>query len=170
MQKSVVCLMLSVVFLCGCTSIGLGSGKLSESEQLTVIDLARYTITRQNRKFVTAEEAAFINKEMPEVKIRYSGPREGKMTISWSIEEKTANMKNKILNVKSKIGNTKGKTVNFVYSGKFLTDSAMWRMGIVKQKYSKSKNTANPFRKRKKVEAADFDDLRKKDKIVGNKR
>ena len=149
MQKSVVCLMLSVVFLCGCTSIGLGSGKLSESEQLTVIDMARYTITRQNRKFVTAEEAAFINKQMPEVKVRYSGSRQGKMLISWAM---------------------KNKTVNFVYSGKFLTDSAMWRMGIVKQKYSKSKNTANPFRKRKKVEAADFDDLRKKDKIVGNKR
>ena len=149
MQKSVICLMLSVVFLCGCTSIGLGSGKLSESEQLTVIDMARYTITQQNRKFVTAEEAAFINKQMPEVKVRYSGSRQGKMLISWAM---------------------KNKTVNFVYSGKFLTDSAMWRMGIVKRRYSKSKNKANPFRKRKKVEAADFDDLRKKDKIAGNKR
>jgi len=167
MQKFVVCL-LSVVFLCGCTS--LGSGKLSESEKLTIIDLARYTITQQNRKFVTFEEAAIINKEMPEVKIRYSGPREGKMTISWSIEEKTANMKNKILNVKSKIGNMKGKTVNFVYSGKFLTDSAMWQMGIAKHTYIVSKKKTNPFRKHKKVEAADFDDLRGKDKVAGKKR
>ena len=149
MQKSVICLMLSVVFLCGCTSIGMGSGKLSESERLTVVDMARYTITQQNRKFVTAEEAAFINKQMPEVKVRYSGSRQGKMLISWAM---------------------KNKTVNFVYSGKFLTDSAMWRMGIVKQKYSKSKNKANPFRKRKKVEVADFDDLRKKNKMAGNKR
>ena len=144
MQKSVVCLMLSVVFLCGCTSIGLGSGKLSESEQLTVIDLARYTITRQNSKFVTAEEAAFINKEMPEVKVRYSGPREGKMTISWAM---------------------KNKTVNFVYSGKFLTDSVMWRMGITRYDKKISKNTANPFRKRKKTQVSDFDDLSTKGRI-----
>ena len=147
MQKLVVCLALSVLFVCGCTS--LNSDKLSEFDQLTVIDMARYTITQQNRKFVTAEEAAHINKQMPEVKIRYSAPREGKMLISWPM---------------------KNKTVNFVYSGKFLTDSAMWRMGIVKHKYSKSKNIKNPFSKHKKVEAADFNDLRKKDRIVGNKR
>jgi len=154
MKKNVLSLVAGILLLCGCTSFD--SGILSESEKLTIIDMARYTITKmpKNTKFVTAVEADVINETMPKVKVRYTGRRQGKMFISWSVD------KNK----------KEGKTVNFVYSGKFLTDSAMWRMGIVKQKYSKSKNTANPFRKRKKVEAADFDDLRKKDKIVGNKR
>jgi hypothetical protein len=137
MQKIVVCLVLSALFVSGCTS--LDSEKLSEFDQLTVIDMARYTITQQNRKFVSAEEAAHINKQMPEVKIRYSAPREGKMLISWPL---------------------KNKTVTFVYSGKFLTDSAMWEMGIIKHDYRVSKKKINPFSKRKKVEATDFNDLR----------
>jgi hypothetical protein len=141
MQKNVLCLVLSVVCLCGCASFD--SAKLSEFDQLTVIDMARYTITKmqKNKKFVTAVEAAHINKQMPEVKIHYSAPREGKMLMSWPM---------------------KNKTVNIVYSGKFLTDSAMWQMGIVKHNYSINKKKSNPFSKYKKMDATDFKDLMKK--------
>jgi len=146
MQKIVLLAATVVLFLSGCASFD--SETLSESEQLTVIDMARFTITgmKKNKKFVTLTEAAYINKNMPEVKIKYTGPRQGKMTISWALESSPL----------------KGKVVNFVYSGKLLTDSAMWRMGIVKYDKSKSKTKTNILNKKKKVGAAYFKDLRKK--------
>lgn len=143
-----------ILLLCGCSSFD--SGILSDSEKLTIIDMARYTITKmpKNKKFVTEAEADAINKKMPEVKIRYTGPRQGKMYISWSVDT----------------NDKEGKTVNFVYSGKFLTDSAMWRMGIVKYKKNKSKEKVNPYRKIKGVEGTDFQDLVKQNVFLGNKR
>ncbi len=154
MEKMVLTLATAVLLLCGCSS--LDSGILSESEKLTIIDMARYTITKmpKNKKFVTAAEADAINKKMPEVRVRYTGPRQGKMFISWSVDS----------------NDKEGKTVNFVYSGKFLTDSAMWRMGIVKYKKHKSKKKVNPYHKVKGVEGADFKDLMKKNVILGKKR
>ena len=155
MGKTVLSLIAGILLLCGCAS--LESDKLSDSEKLTVIDLARYTITQmpKNKKFVNPMEAAFINKTMPEVKIHYTGPRQGKMLISWTLLSK---------NKKT------GKTVNFVYSGKFLTDDIMWRMGIVKHVYNRSKKKVNPYRKIKGVESADFKDLMKKDVLIGGKK
>lgn len=143
MKKNIICLVSSVLFLCGCASLDPDAGILSESEKLTIIDMARYAITknRKNKKFITTAETELINKQMPDVKVRYSGPRQGRMLISWALKK---------------------KTVNFIYSGKFLTDSAMWEMGIVKHDYKISKKKANPFQKQKKVSAADFEDLRKK--------
>ncbi len=154
MGKNVLSLVAGILLLCGCTSFD--SGILSESEKLTIIDMARYTITKmpKNTKFVTTAEADVINETMPEVKVRYTGLRQGKMFISWSVD------KNK----------EEGKTVNFVYSGKFLTDDAMWRMGIVKYKKAKSKKKVNPYSKIKDVEGTDFNDLMKKNVIVGGKR
>jgi len=151
MGKIVLLLVVSVLVFCGCNSISLDAGKLSESEKLTIIDMARYTITgmRKNKKFVSSAEADIINKKMPDVKVLYSGPRQGKMTISWPLES---------------------KTVNFVYSGKFLTDSAMWRMGITRYDKKISKKKINPLRKRERVEVSDFDDLRKTGGFPGNKR
>ncbi len=146
MRKIIFSLYITALFLCGCAS--LDSGKLSEFDQLTIIDMARYTITgnRKNKKFVTAAEGAAINKKMPEVKIRYTGPRQGRMLISWQL---------------------KNKTVNFVYSGQFLTDRAIWQMGIIKHDSSISKNEVDPFRKRRNAVSSDFDGLRKKDKTIG---
>lgn len=143
MGKAVLFLVVSILILSGCSSTGLDSGKLSESEKLTIIDMARYTITgiKKNQKFVNAADAEFIKKKMPEVKVLYNGPRQGKMTMSWAL---------------------KSKTVNFVYSGKFLTDSAMWQMGIVKHDLHISRKKVNPFKKREKVDVKDFDDLRGK--------
>ena len=151
MGKIVLSLVASILFLCGCTSINLDSGKLSESEKLTIIDMARYTITKmkKNKKFASAAEADIINKTMPEVKVLYNGPRQGKMTMSWEL---------------------KNKTINFVYSGEFLTDKAMWKMGISRHTYKISKERVNPFQKHIKVEVSDFDDLRRKSKAIGNKR
>lgn len=151
MSKMILSLAASVLILSGCSSIGLGSGKLSESEKLTIIDMARYTITRmkKNRKFATAAEADMINKTMPDVKVLYSGPRQGKMTMSWELNN---------------------KTINFVYSGEFLTDKAMWKMGISKHTYKVSKKAVNPFQKHTKVAPDDFDDLRGNSKTIGNKR
>ena len=155
MQKIVLLATAVVLFLSGCASFD--SETLSESEQLTVIDMARFTITgmEKNKKFVSLAEAAYINKNMPEVKIKYTGPRQGKMTISWTLESRTlkGKLENRLL---------KGKVVNFVYSGKFLTDSAMWRMGIVKYEENKSKKKTKMLDKNKKVGAAYFKDLRKK--------
>jgi len=136
---------LCVLVLCGCSSI---DGKLSESEKITIIDMARYTITRQNKKFVTDREAARINKDMPEVRIHYTGSRRGKMWISWSLDK---------------------KKINLIYSGEFLTDGAMWQLGIAKYKYATSKEKTDPFYKRPQATAADFADLRKKDKTVPGK-
>ena len=152
MGKALLSLTAGILLLCGCTS--LKSDKLNDSEKLTVVDLARYTITKmpKNRKFVTATEAAFINKTMPEVKVHYTGPRQGKMLISWTLANKSKKA---------------GKTVNFVYSGKFLTDEVMWRMGIVKHVYDRSKNKTNPYRKIKDVSKSDFKELRKKSVIPG---
>ena len=143
-----------ILLLSGCSSFD--SGILSESEKLTIIDMARYTITKmpKNKKFVTPAEADAINKTMPKVKVRYTGPRQGKMFISWSVDS----------------NDKEGKSVNFVYSGRFLTDSAMWRMGIVKYKKQKSKEKVNPYRKIRGVEGADFKDLMKKNVILGKKR
>ena len=93
--------------------------------------------------------ADIINKTMPEVKVLYSGPRQGKMIMSWGF---------------------KNKTINFVYSGEFLTDKAMWKMGISRHTYKISKERVNPFQKHIKVEVSDFDDLRRKSKAIGNKR
>ena len=154
MEKIILALMAGVLLSCGCTSFD--SGILSEPEKLTIIDMARYTITKmsKNKKFITAAEAKVINKTMPEVKIRYTGPRQGKMYISWSIDNDKED----------------GKTVNFVYSGKFLTDSAMWQMGIVKYKRQESKNKVNPYHKVKDVEGSDFKDLMRKDVVLGKKR
>jgi len=154
MGKTVFTLTAGILLLCGCSSFD--SGILSDSEKLTIIDMARYTITRmpKNKKFVTPVEAAAINKTMPEVKIRYTGPRQGKMYISWSVDT----------NAKE------GKTINFVYSGEFLTDDAMWRMGIVKYKKHESKKKVNPYHKIKGVEGADFRDLLKKNVVLGKKR
>jgi hypothetical protein len=151
MGKIVLFLTAGVLLLCGCSSMNIDSGKLSESEKLTIVDMARYTITkmRKNKKFVTMEEAAVINKKMPDIKIKYDAPREGKMMISWPL---------------------KTKTVNFVYSGKFLTDSAMWRMGIAKHDYRVSKTRTNPYSKVKDVNESDFNDLRKKAKKSNKKR
>ena len=147
MSKMILSLAASVLILCGCSSIGLDSGKLSESEKLTIIDMARYTITRmkKNKKFATAAEANMINTTMPDVKVLYSGPRQGKMTMSWEL---------------------KNKTINFVYSGEFLTDNAMWKMGISKHTYEVSKKRVNPFQKHVKVVPTDFDDLRKNSKTI----
>ena len=152
MGKIVLFLVAGILLLCGCTS--LDSETLSESEKLTVVDMARYTITKmpKNGKFVNSMEASFINRTMPEVKVRYTGPRQGKMFISWTLMNK--NKKN-------------GKTVNFIYSGKFLTDDAMWRMGIVKHTYDRSKKRTNPYRKVRDVKDADFKELRKKSMIPG---
>lgn len=152
MGKIVLFLTAGILLLCGCAS--LDSETLSESEKLTVVDMARYTITKmpKNRKFVNSMEASFINKTMPEVKVHYTGPRQGKMFISWILINK--NKKN-------------GKTVNFIYSGKFLTDDAMWRMGIVKHVYDRSKKKINPYRKVRDVKDADFKELRKKSMIPG---
>ncbi|MBU8902722.1 MAG: hypothetical protein KOO69_08280 [Victivallales bacterium] len=151
MGKIILSLATSVLFLCGCTSVNLDSGKLSESEKLTIIDMARYTITKmkKNKKFASAAEADIISKTMPEVKVLYSGPRQGKMTMSWEL---------------------KNKTINFVYSGEFLTDKAMWKMSISKHIYKISKKRVNPFQKHIKIEATDFDDLRRKSKTTENKR
>ncbi|MDD5597670.1 MAG: hypothetical protein PHV82_06980 [Victivallaceae bacterium] len=145
MMGRVAAVFLCILILCGCSSI---DGSLSESEKITIIDMARYTITRQNKKFVTDQEAAEINKTMPEVRIHYTGPRQGKMWISWSLDK---------------------KKINFVYSGEFLTDSAMWQMWIAKYKYATSKEKMDPFHKRPQATAADFADLRKKDKVVPRK-
>ena len=154
MQKIVLLASLFVLFLSSCASFD--SEKLSESEQLTVIDMARFTITgmEKNKKFVSMTEAAYINKNMPEVRIKYTGPRQGKMTISWTLESKAS---------KGKLGSrlSKGKVVNFVYSGEFLTDSAMWRMGIVKYEENKSKKKTSMLDKSKKIGAEDFKGLRK---------
>ena len=154
MVKMVLALTAVILLLCGCSSFD--SGILSESEKLTIIDMARYTITQmpKNKKLVTAAEADAINRTMPEVKVRYTGSRQGKMYISWSVPT----------------NDKEGKTVNFVYSGRFLTDSAMWRMGIVKYKKHKSKEKVNPYHKVKGVEGADFKDLVKKNVMLGKKR
>ncbi|MDD5698035.1 MAG: hypothetical protein PHH77_05415 [Victivallaceae bacterium] len=147
MRKISLILFMGGLFWCGCTSMGPDSGKLSEAEQLTVIDLARYTITRnrKNQQLVTAAERDIINKRLPEVKIRYTGPRQGRMAMSWMLD---------------------GKTINFIYGGHFLTDSASWEMGIVRHDYRISKNKVDPFRKRKNAVPSDFDDLRKKGKTT----
>jgi len=139
MKKIVLSLAASLLFLCACNS--LTSEKLSESEKLTIVDMARYTITKmeKNKKFATAAEADFINTNMPEVKVLYTGHRKGKMTMSWTC---------------------KNKTINFVYSGEFLTDRAMWKMGIVRHTLNKSKGKVDPLKKVKSANPADFDDLR----------
>jgi hypothetical protein len=121
--------------------MNVDDNKLSESEKLTIIDMARYAITRNsnNRKLITAAEAKEINQKMPDVRIRYNGPRRGRMVISWIMES---------------------KTVNFIYSGEFLTDSAMWQLGIARHDYKVSKEKVKSFTKHSKVKASDFDDLR----------
>lgn len=136
---------LCVLLLCGCGSI---DGQLSESEKITIIDMARYTVTTQNKKFVTDREAAQINKEMPEVRIHYTGPRQGRMWMSWSLEK---------------------KKVSLVYSGEFLTDRAMWEMGIAKHAYEISKEKVDPYHQRSKTSVEDFADLRRKDKAAAGK-
>ena len=130
-----------LLLFCGCASMNIDDSKLSESDKLTIIDMARYTITQNsnNRKLVTAAEANEINKKMPDVRIRYSGPRQGRMIISWVM---------------------KSKTVNFIYSGEFLTDNAMWQLGIARHDYKVSKEKVKTFTKQAKVKASDFDDLR----------
>ena len=139
--KRMILVALGMLMLCGCTSMSIDDGKLSESDKLTVIDMARYTITQNsnNRKLVTAAEAEEINKKMPDVRIRYTGPRRGRMVISWVMSK---------------------KTVNFIYSGEFLTDNAMWQLGIIKHDLKISREKVKPDAKHAKATVADFEDLR----------
>jgi hypothetical protein len=136
-----------ILLLSGCSSVDIDSGKLSDKDKITIIDMARYAITgnEKNKKFVTAEERDKINREMPIVKIHYTGYREGQMIMSWELAK---------------------KTINFKYSGKFLTDSAMWQMRITKHDYSVSKDKKDPFRARTKAMPKDFEGLLKEDKMM----
>lgn len=133
---------LCIMIFCGCSSL---SGKLSDSEQLTLIDIARYTITKQNRKFVTAKEANEINNKMPEVRIHYTGPKQGKIWISWDLDE---------------------KKINFTGYGELVPEHIMWQMYIAKHKSKVSKKELDPFRRRPPARTEDFAGLLKKDKII----
>ena len=146
MNKIFLAFLISL-FLCACTSLDMNSRKSSESEKITIIDMARYTLTQQskNRRLISVAEAIRINKETPEVKIRYTGHRQGRMMISWSLEN---------------------KRVNLIYSGKFLSDSAMWELSIAKHARQISKKKVNPYAKRKSVEEKDFADLRKNKTVL----
>ena len=150
MQKIIFSLFICGVFLCGCTSVSTDSGKLTETEQLTIVDIARYTITqnRKNKRFVTDQEAAIISKQMPEVKIHYTGPRQGRMYISWHL---------------------KHKSINFVYSGNFLANTAMWQMTIAKHDSKLSKKKVKISDKIPQATEKDFSDLRRKDRIQPKK-
>jgi hypothetical protein len=124
----------------GCSSARPGefssSDRLTEKEQEDLINFARFFLTRGN-KFATSDQKTYINFTKPEFTILYTGPKQGKATMSWKL---------------------KTKTIRAIASGKLLSDDMRWQVKVAKHsniKITKNAplNSQRPQFTRKDVEA-----------------
>lgn len=126
--------------LCSCESGRISESddnyKLTEKESADLVTVARFIILRNSKRFVNDQEKNLIETQQPDVKTSYSGPKTGKMTITWSFPN---------------------RDVRIIASGELLSGSRGWRVSVVKKELKWETN--KELVKKGKVEQKDFQDL-----------
>ncbi len=129
-----------ITFLCSCESGRISDSDdnytLTEKESTDLVTVARFIILKNSKKFINDQEKIIIETQQPDVKTSYSGPKTGKMTITWSFPN---------------------RDLRIIASGELLSGSRGWRVTVVKKdpKWETNQNLV----KKGKVEQKDFQDL-----------
>ena len=77
-----------IVFFCGCAAESAGfseNDRLTKEETDAVIAHVRRFVLRARRLNLTPAEAEVVRTAQPQVSVRYTGPKTGRLSLHWSL-------------------------------------------------------------------------------------